>query len=200
MKKALLIGAVVLCGLLVSGSRAQADLIVWTERSFAKPVVLPATGPGKGAVVVVSDPFPSAHLHGTSTIPVARLFAFSNDTTKTPQILKDVPITLTLKIHDLTQKLNGSVTFTGEVSGTLTDKKTNVTLTWNSPTERLHLGKYWYDVTLHPLDPGGPRKTGYVGTVFATVKVHHNPEPSSLVLAALGVPVFMFFGWRRWRS
>jgi hypothetical protein len=199
MKKAWLIGAAVVCGVLASGSRARADLIVWTERSFAKPVVLPATGPGKGAIVVVSDPFPSVHLHGTATIPVASLFAFSNDETKNPQTLKDVPITLTLKIHDLTQKMNGSVTFTGEVSGTLSAKQANITLTWSSTLERLHLGQYWYDVTMHPLDPGGPHKTGYLGTLHATVNVHHNPEPSSLILAVLGIPLVAVPGWRRWR-
>lgn len=201
MKKALLVCAAVLGGLLAAGVPARADLLLWTEHWTVAPHNLKASGPGKGGVTIATDPVSAPHLPGTLTVPVASLSSFSNDQSSTPQTFNDVPVTLTLKIHDLTDKKTGTLTFTGELNGTLNAKTSDLTLTWDAPSQNLHLGHYWYDVTLHSLNPGGVQPTGSVEKMYATINVHHNPEPSSLILAALGAPLFLLPGYRRyWRK
>ena len=56
-------------------------------------------------------------------------------------------------------------------------------------TQKLHLGHHVYEVTLGNFTPPGPPHSSQLGAFTAFVKVSHNPEPASLVLAALAVPL-----------
>jgi hypothetical protein len=80
--------------------------------------------------------------------------------------------------------------FAGVFNGTLTDSWVHVQTRFTAPIQHsLLLGHNLYTVTLTSYVPPGPPAVGSEGKIGAFVDVHpvNNPEPSSLVLAGLGL-------------
>src|SRR5205823_12934093 len=102
----------------------------------------------------------------------------------------DVPFTLMLFIHDKQNGLDGALTFSGFFEGRLSSTSAAVHYDLLSPrTQTLHLGHDVYEVTLNRYAPPGVPRSTALGAFGAFVRVHHNPEPASLVLAALAAPL-----------
>jgi hypothetical protein len=107
---------------------------------------------------------------------------------------------LNLVLNDLASGASGSLTFRGNLSGSISLDQVNLTNTFLGPTtQTLTLGRNQYIVTVGPFVSPGPltRNSFYVGTptYFSepdgsiSVNVHVvTPEPSSLMLACLGLP------------
>src|SRR5262249_44228974 len=116
-----------------------------------------------------------------------------------PAHFTDSPYALTLTIKDRESGVEGSLTFTGALSGTLSSLSSNLHNRWTSPrTQRLHLGHHIYIVRIGSFLPPGPPDHQFLGSISAHVRVVHNPEPSGLVLAGLGVPVLGLICTGRW--
>ncbi|HEY7159222.1 MAG TPA: PEP-CTERM sorting domain-containing protein [Gemmataceae bacterium] len=102
---------------------------------------------------------------------------------------------LSLALHDDVSGASGSLTFRGNLNG-LIEGDNSLSLTnrfFGSTTETLTLGGNLYTVMIGPFVPpdGLPGGGGTIDASIAvkpTTTVNSAPEPSSLVLACLGLP------------
>jgi hypothetical protein len=137
--------------------------------------------------------------HGISTgsqnVVAANLYTYSNS----PSLTQITPthVRETIFLRDIGSGQTGSLTFDATLSGAVTSTGSWLALVpFGATTQVLHLGHYFYTVTVDPFRaPENPSTFG--GSLVFDVKVHHNPEPSSLVLAGLGMSLV---GLRRWRK
>ncbi len=111
---------------------------------------------------------------------------------------------LTFAIHDGSN--TGAITFTGLLFGDLKKDKngnetSSVRIDWLGPTTKsLDIDHHIYALSISDLIKDGtfPDTKG-LGSIDVAVKVRHNPEPASLVLAALAVPPLCLTWLRRKR-
>jgi hypothetical protein len=134
-------------------------------------------------------------------ISAAGLAAFSNATPTKPDHFTAKPFSLLFTVTDDQSHTSGTMTYAGLLSGTLTKNLATLSATFIGPTtQRLHLGHHWYSVTVGPFqDPvlGKNPAQGLLGGISARVSVQNNPEPSSAVLAVLGLAGLGISRWRR---
>lgn len=114
-----------------------------------------------------------------------------------PAVFDHVPFKLMLFVRDRDSGATGNLTFRGSINGSLSPQFSTLTVTLTPPdSTTLHLGHHLYHLSIDPVThlglPGDPP-----GSIVADMTVSHNPEPSSLVLAALGVPCLGLRLWRR---
>jgi hypothetical protein len=136
------------------------------------PVPVPVPGPGPGP-----QPGPWPQPSPGPVLPPADPAQFDHD-----------PFKFILFIQDAESGAIGSLTFKAVINGTFGPWSSDVGITISPPvTTRLHLGDHFYDVTVARSAwlglPGDPPTS-----ISAQVRVSHNPEPSSLVLAVLAGP------------
>jgi hypothetical protein len=187
--------------LLLARSPARADLIGWSyDWSYSAGNVKANGDPDDRGHIQLRADGPH-HVVGSSDIAAVNLQTFSGAKPTDPAHFKDAPYSLILFIRDDQSHLLGAVTFTGEFNGTLSKSSASIHNTFTSPlTQTLHLGHYIYDITLEAFSPPGIPSSKALGTITAHVNVHHNPEPSGLVLAAAGLPVAALALRRRRRA
>ena len=166
----------------------------------------------------------SGHGSGTSDIVAANLQAISTTPANTPDPFTGKGYTLNLHLVDDTSGNAGDLTFTGHFDGSLSSQSVNLTNTFDQNTGSLNLGGHEYSVTLNSYNPPGlPGSTllGALGGVLSVDEdlvransgivgnpplasllppVHKAPEPSSLMLAALGLSSLSLGAWRRSRT
>jgi hypothetical protein len=185
----------VLGGLCGWAAPVRADLINSASWTFAtasnSPVVSAADG--SGAAVLLQGG--SGFKFGTGEILGARMFTFDSSTT--PSSVGPTDFTETVFIRDSASGETGSATFDFTLSGTVTSQRSYLSIVPDGPTsQRLHLGHYFYDIS--PDSFQAPPHAGYVdGRLLFHVKVQHNPEPATLILAGLGLPAALLFRRRR---
>ncbi|HVS35617.1 MAG TPA: hypothetical protein VMS17_08545 [Gemmataceae bacterium] len=116
---------------------------------------------------------------------------------------QDAPFTLTFVIHD-GPNIVGAVTFSGVLNGALSKNATghvtsSVHIDWLGPTTTtLDLDHHLYTLSVSSMvRDGALPDAGDLGGVRVDVNVRHNPEPASMVLAALALPALAFVGYRR---
>jgi hypothetical protein len=112
-------------------------------------------------------------------------------------------------LTDVPSHQSREVDFTGYFSGTMTEGASHVLATFTSPdTRTLRLGDNEY--TLHvSYVPVGPPSSYYADTLppgcegaftmtvdGVRIQPKGTPEPSTLILAALGLPFVGIVGWR----
>ncbi len=116
---------------------------------------------------------------------------------------------LSLRLSDLASGASGSLTVRGQLGGSFggyPGAPVDVTNTFLDPTSQtLTLGKNLYTVTMGYVPPlrlrygdpfNGP--AGYIGaSISVQPLVNSTPEPSSLLLACLGLPSLGLTFWRR---
>ncbi len=180
--------------LLLAGSQARADLIPWSyDWSLSSASVQSDTQASKITFTNYSSP----SMAGSSDVTAANLSIYSAAPANVKDHFTDRPYSLVMVITDQATGIKGAVTFTGLLSGWVSSQGSSITNTWDGPvSETVHLGHHLYTVTADPFAP--PTLTGMGGFTF-DVKVQNNPEPSSLVLAGLGLSAFGAAGWRRVR-
>jgi hypothetical protein len=184
--------------LLLAAPTVHADFIHWSYDWQASPGAVHAADAEDGSVVFT--PVGLTKAGGSTALIAANLKAFSDASVKDPAQFNHAAYSLTLTIFDTQSDQWGRVTFTGFLSGSLTADTSNIHNTFTGDhTQLLHLGHDLYAVTIDSFTPPGPPGTDGLGSIGAHVKVTHNPEPSSLILAGLGLPFVGLLLWQRRR-
>jgi hypothetical protein len=186
---------------LLAGSAARADLIGWTERWAAGPSFIAADAKSRAGYLQLdaSGGLPQAWF-GPKRLVAATLRAFSPSDPFHPAHFTARPFSLVLFIRDWASRIPGALTFSGLLDGTASFARPDIHVRWTSPlSQRLHLGHYIYTATVNYSSPTGPPWDG-AGVFTADVRVSHNPEPASVVLAALAAPALGLALWRRRRA
>lgn len=193
--------AVAVALLLLARTSARAEPIVapWFDATLATPHNVYANDPDAGHVRITGVSDPQFHFN-SATITLANFKTFGGSPSE-PAHFNDKPFSVVLAVYDAQSRELGAVTFTGAIEGTLGANGTGLSVDLTSPaTERLHLGHHIYTITLDHLPFTGPPTAANYSLLTANVTVTNNPEPSALVLAALGLPLLGITLRRRRRA
>lgn len=202
----------------LSEARVQAGAIYWSASGGPTG---PNVNPDNGGLVIHShdlsdgiigfDPGRKTNGANSGSVVLTTLYAFTNSSINRFFGGPSSNYVLSLVLRDSASGASGSLTFRGNLSGFInaggmgTTDLTNAFL--GSSTQTLTLGKNLYTVTIGPfVSPGPPLPNSPSGSISASiaaqpaVKTASNPEPSSLVLACLGLPSLGVARWFRRRS
>jgi hypothetical protein len=188
--------------LLALGGTARADLIFWTYNWSRSPANVMADSPGTSYISLTDE---SAHQAvGDSDIVATNIRAFSTAPPTNPDSFTAKPYTLSLFLMDQASGMSGTITFNGQFDGTMSALNSNITNTFtNAVTQSLVLGSNLYTATIGNYTPPGPTGSTNSGSIsaHATVRVESLltdvPEPSTLALAGLALPLLGVAAWRR---
>jgi hypothetical protein len=195
--------------LVMAASSVQADYLNWTYTSDPNVagIAVKATSPTGGATVALTD-FNNAQA-GATKIPVIAYVTSTAATTPVtfgPAFNTPATYSMALTITDSTTHASGTLNFTGSISGSLTATTSTLVNTLTPVTSKsLTLDGHTYTVTIPSVTLAAP--TSPQQDIFATISVsngsnggggHGNPgpgvqgvpEPSSLLLAGLGLSLF----------
>jgi hypothetical protein len=211
MKRSTLLFTSAVVAMISLGGSVRADLIDWSYTWTNTPPVV--TG-GTGGVTLTTQPT-SLLAEGNSDIVATNMSIFSSANPKTPDSLSGGNYTLQLAITDGTSNTTGTFTFTGQLSGTYSQQNSNITNTFTSPTVVSQvIGNNTYQVTIGPFSPPGPpTSTTLTGSIAAFVQVTAGnngggggttvqdvPEPTTMLLAGLGLSFLGGAAWRKRRQ
>jgi hypothetical protein len=188
--------------LLAESNGARAELIQWSYSWSRSPVQVHADSPGTG-YISLSNGSGLKSAAGNSFLTATNLDAHSTATDSNPDVFTNKTYTLSLFLQDHDSGNTGTVTFTGEFNGTLSANNSNVTNTFIGPTtQTLLLGEHLYTVTIGPFVAPGPTGADASGSIGARAEVRvstifHTPEPSSCLLALVGMAGVAFARPRR---
>ena len=192
--------------------RGEAGLIPWSYQWSAQPSVIDADPLGPhhrptggitltpGAITITGTN-PGVAL-GSADIVAVNLtaFAFSPRPDGKPYSFTNAPYRLGISLTDVDSNKSGTLHFAGVFNGDLTDSTVNLhTHVTSSANQSLILGQNRYTVSLTTYTPPDPPADGGTGNISAFVKVQpaSAPEPSTLVLAGMGLAGAVFSGLRR---
>jgi hypothetical protein len=199
------LGGATLAFLLIAGSPLQANLIHWSYSWSRSPSVVTADSPGTGSVSL-TDESELRSVVGDSNIVATNLRTHSDATPLNPDRFTNKSYSLALLLRDEASTQTGTVTFTGQLDGTLTAGSANLDNTFTGETTQIIvLGTTRFEVTIGPFASPGPPGTTNVGSISAQAQVRvaailQIPEPGTWVLASLGAAVLGLGGWYRSRQ
>ncbi len=190
----------VLALLFFAGADVRAEPISWTYQGSGTAVVN-ADHPGTGGVSLTYDPTTDAR--GDSYVPVANLWTFSTADQGHPDTFNSANYEVSLLLTDKASGQSGTVTFPGQLNGTLSSGHSLVNSTFPGLVSKaLTLGSNLYKVTLNGFVPPGPPTASNSGSIGALVTLNPAsvPEPSTLLLASLGLAGAGLAAWRKRRA
>src|SRR5262249_4586986 len=201
----LLFGAAVAL-LLPAGARA--DFADFSYNWNPNPVDVAADV--AGSKVTLSNE-PAGKATGDTDVVAANLKTFSNANPKKPATFTSKGYNLPIFLLDEESGKSGTLTFAGEFNGTVSAKSSKITNTFLDPTtQSIDLGSHTYTVTMTSYSPPGPPTGSKEGSIGAHVTVNpvdrppdnpkDTPEPSTMVLAGLGLSVLGAARWRKRRQ
>jgi len=198
-----------LFALCLTATFGRAEMILWSYQSGAAPSnIFLSGGPEAPTSSLLLGGMGNTQEHDSATVTVVRmltagnLFNFQNATSSLGLDIKD---TASSAMHMFTFP----VVFNGTAN--LGTHASNVTMTFPGGTSQsFTLGGNLYTVTLGPIHPltwtslGGNFPNAFLGEVDAHVTVGPSdaaasPEPSSLILAGMGIAFAAGASWRRRR-
>jgi hypothetical protein len=178
---------------------ARADIITWTYDWTHSPNTVWAQNSRDDGMTFTN--LGMQHASGSSDIIATYLKPFSDDPRNHPAHFAHAVYSLTLYILDDASHRWGQVTFHGFFTGSLSSKSADIRNHFvGDKTEKLHLGHDLYTITIDHYTPPGPPGSNEWGSIGAHVRVTHNPTPSGLALASLGLPFLGGAVWWRWRK
>jgi hypothetical protein len=196
------LGGAALLLLLSCGGAARADLIQWSYNWSRSPANVMADSPGTGYISLTDETLQNAV--GNSDIVATNIQAHSTATAADPDHFTNTPYTLSLYLLDKQSGSDSTLKFTGVFNGTLTALSSNIKAAFTSPTTQTAiLGGNVYTVTVGAYTPPGPTGSSTSGSIGAhsmvsvEVVVQDLPEPATLTLATLGLPLLGAVAWRR---
>jgi hypothetical protein len=102
-------------------------------------------------------------------------------------------------VQDVASGKTGTLTFKGILNGSISPQSSQLTAYITPPNiATLHLGQHLYHVSVNTYVPLG-LPSDPPASVGANLAVAHNPEPSTLLLVAFGLPGLGLTLWRRRR-
>lgn len=165
---------------LLWGGEARADYMNWSYHWSISPSPVLASGTG-----TVSQALGPAGT-GAHRILAAAVTTSSDASTADPDHYNKY-FRLTLHLMDRATHQSGSLTFIGNISGTVTDTTAHLTERFLTPTEHLRLGKhiYWVELPSHLalMSPGSLVVPYYYASVWVQ-NVPPLPKVNSSVTAA----------------
>jgi len=182
-------------------SVARAEFIPWKYNWTRNPSVISADAPGTGLISLTDETLHSAS--GDSDVVATNLKVFSTAPPSSPDTYTNKAYTLTLFLLDTTSGQSGTLSFGGLLNGTASSLNSHIRNTFTGETTKeLILGQTHFTVTIGPFTPPGPPESSNKGAIsaFAQVTVTNiqkTPEPSTLVLACIGLPFAGYGLWRR---
>jgi hypothetical protein len=189
--------------LFLATGAARADLIGWSYDWGRTPLAVSADGSGTGAINLATSP--GTPIVGDSNIIAVNLTTASSATDTTPDTFTNKAYSLTLTLTDGPSQATGQVTFNGHFDGTLSATNASIKNTFDGDTTKtLRIGNDFFTVTIGPYTPPGAPNASLTGSISAFVSVNQGPvveppvpipaeqapEPSTLVLAALALPLW----------
>jgi hypothetical protein len=209
MQRAVFAPTLALRFLAAPGARADMvtpDNVQWTYNFSPASPSLSSAPPGTGGITFTNEPTKSAV--GSSDVVATNLRVFSATDGTSPEKITDAAYKLSLV---LTETENGvtstkTLTLTGALTGTLSKSNANVTNTFTSPaSQQVSLGSFLFTLTNPSFTPPGPPDQTNAGSISAHVAVTsagtppptQSPEPSSMLLAGLGLTVLGGAAWRK---
>jgi hypothetical protein len=196
------LGGAAIVLLLTFGGSARADLIYWTYNWSRSPANVMADSPGTSYIALTDEGLHQAV--GDTDVVATNIRAFSTAPPTDPDHFTAKPYTLSLFLMDQASAISGTITFNGQFDGTLSALSSNITNTFtNAVTQSLVLGTNRYTATIGNYSPPGPTGSSNSGSIsaHATVTVesllNDVPEPSTLALAGLALPLLGVAAWRR---
>jgi len=152
----------------LAGGTAGAATIKYSISTTTNPRYVLAANGGTGGVALtnmVSTTYTAAVQTFTPTV----LSAFTSASPKTPDKLINQSYTITVKIRDDASGATGQLNFKGTLNGTMSATGYQLSNSISAPaTQKIHLGKFWYEVTVGPTSLFS---SGGFASVKGTVKV-----------------------------
>jgi hypothetical protein len=203
-----------------AGSSARADFINWAYSWTHTPSVVAADTGGTGGVTLTNHQGGTGS--GASDVVVTELTTFSSATVNAPDHFTNKNYSLILDLTDSASHQSGMLTFNGTLNGTVSTTSANIKNTFIGPlTQHLDLGGNLYTITIGPYAAPGIPDAIQTGSISAHLSVQPEgpvgggsggggsggstpppaqgaPEPSTLLLACLGLSALGLAGWRRW--
>jgi hypothetical protein len=197
-----------LCGaalivLLTGAASARAGLVHWSYDWSSSPGQVFSDGAGTSKITLSDEKRRS--VVGDSDVVATNLRTYSTAPDSNPDHFTNKAYHLSLAILDIQSNSQGTITFSGLFNGTVSAHSANIKNTLTTPTSQsVILGNYRYTAHMDFFAPPGPPGVNNAGSISAHVAIdvdliHHMPEPSSLLLAGLGVVLLGLARNRTWR-
>ena len=196
---------VAVVALLALPAAARAEFISYGYSWTPDKAAIPADPPDIGALALTTES--GAGVSSLSKlVKVTDLRVFSVVPDEIPDVITNGPYGFTVTLTDDASKASGQLHFGGLISGTFSAESAMVSNTFLEPTkQKLKLGDNTYQVTFGEYTAPTGAFPGHYGSLEAQITVEPGnvvpitevPEPTSLVLAALGLSAL---GWRCWRK
>jgi hypothetical protein len=183
---------------LFAGARARADFVDWSYNWTPSATDIFATK-GDGKITFSNEPAGSAN--GYSYIVATNLKTASGAGASTPATFTNVPYSLTLSITDGPSGKSDSMTFSGMLNGTLSQKSAIILNSFTGDViQSKTIGDHVYTVNIGSFASPGPPTSKNLGSISALVGVNPRevPEPSTLALSGLCLSLFGAGWW--WRT
>lgn len=186
---------IALMALLAGAASVRADPIQWSYNWSSSPGIVYSDSSQTSYITLTTSSILQSAA-GDSDIVAANLRTYSTASPATPATFTAKTYTLSLFLVDQSGQ-SGTLTFTGQFDGTLSELSSNIQNTFTgATTQSIQLGNNIYTATIGPYSPPGPTNSTNAGSISAfaqvtvsPITIQDVPEPSSLLLAFLAAPL-----------